>query len=188
MSYEGDSPHHERDFQILQEILRRGMPNPKLEDRKALLEAHPELRRRINFEPLRQIIDIVSFKCVHRSSIARDQAIEGSDIDGGLVVLREPVGQEAEMAFIEELRAQGFDVYHPSEAAAAKAAFDQAIEHGLKYNDPEFDGLNHAHNVTEMNQVVFMPEEELRNTDMLNGYGKTYMFGYTIPEIPVLPE
>ena len=60
---------YEDEFRELKDIFQRGMPNPKLEERRALLTEHPELRLRINLDPLRLIIDFAAFKCMPGSSI-----------------------------------------------------------------------------------------------------------------------
>ena len=60
---------------------------------------------------LKNVLDFVHFFCVRDSSVMRDQAINGSDIDGGVVVVRER-NRSKEDAFLEELRNQGFNVSH----------------------------------------------------------------------------
>jgi hypothetical protein len=166
-------------------IFRRGMPNPKIPGRTRLLEEHPELRLRVNLAPLRDIIDFVMFKCVRGSSIARDQAIHGSDIDGGLVVLREPTERDVEMAFIDELRTQGFDVYHPSEAEAANAAREEAVASGMiSDNWAAFKDISMVSTVRGLNRIEFIPEDVLQAADPYTTPGRTYVGGYTIPNYP----
>jgi hypothetical protein len=172
---------YERAYGEFASHFRHGMPNPKLAGRRALLAAHPELRVRVDTEPLRRIIGYAAFKCVNGSSIARDEAIRGSDIDGGLVVLREPTSLDTEMMFIDELRRQGFNVYHSAEAAAANTDFEAAIARGMLSSDPaRFDALNHAHNEKDLNRINFMTEDILRAASPFANPGKTYWYGYEI--------
>ena len=174
---------YEDEFRELKDIFQRGMPNPKQEERRALLTEHPELRLRINLDPLRLIIDFAAFKCMPGSSIARDEAIMGSDIDGGLVVLRRPTHVESEIAFVDELRAQGFNVYHPTEAAAAEVACEEGLARGIIRTDwAGYKKLNHAYVERDLNKIVFVTEEELQAADPFRPPGKTYFYGYSIPE------
>lgn len=67
---------------------------------------------RVNTQPLKEIVDYDLFRCAPTSSVARDKAISGSDIDGAVVVTREAITLETQHAFLEELRRQGFSIYH----------------------------------------------------------------------------
>lgn len=49
-------------------------------------------------------------------SIGRKQAKVGSDIDRALVVTNEPVPPQKQVAFVEELRRQGFSAFTVDEA------------------------------------------------------------------------
>lgn len=88
---------------------------PKVEQRRLHLATYPGDRIRINYPRLKSVIDYADFKCSPLSSIARDEAIKGSDIDGGLIILKEPVSKDAQLAFVRELRTQGFSAYLESE-------------------------------------------------------------------------
>ncbi len=164
------------------DIFYGGMPNPKIEERRALLAAHPELRLRVDPDPLCGIIPFAAFKCAPGSSVARDEAIQGSDIDGGLVVSHQPTSAEAEIAFIDELRAQGFEVYHPSEVSAANAAYEDALARGAE--PTEYDQLRSNRIDLDLKRVDFIPEDELRSADPFGHPGSTYKYGYTIAECP----
>lgn len=84
-------------------------------ERRALLKEHPELRIRVNTKKLREIIDFADFRCDINCSVARDEAITGSDIDNGTVYTSRPTIKEQEIIFVQELRNQGFTAYHPQE-------------------------------------------------------------------------
>lgn len=134
----------------------------KIAERKQLLRERPELKLRCDTARLKNIIDCIDFKCHPRCSLARDEAIKGSDIDGGVVIVKEKIGMEKEMEFVEELRHQGFDVYHPSEHEAADREFEQWKK------DPHYDSLAKktsdliAHKVvTESRMIRFVTKEEM---------------------------
>jgi hypothetical protein len=175
------STRYENAFGEFASIFRHGIPNPKLEERRALLAEHPELRLRVNLEPLRCIIDFAAFKCVGGSSVARDEAIQGSDIDCGLVVLHEPTAVESEIAFVSELRAQGFDAYHPTEVATAKAAYEEGVARGVVSTDwGEYQRLNHEYTRRDLSRIDFIAEDVLRDASPFVPPGKTYAYGYSI--------
>lgn len=98
----------------------------KVSERKKLLAVHPELCRRIDTNRLKAILDYTDFRCHPKCSIARDEAIEGSDIDVGVVVLKERGPEQKELEFVEELRRQGFTVYHQREYEAIEEQFRNA--------------------------------------------------------------
>ena len=97
----------------------------KIEERTKLLQKHPELRIKINIKPLRQLVDFLEFKCVTDSSIARDLAIKGSDIDCGLVVSKDEVSVEKRLTFVSTLREQGFSAYDISEYTEAERELER---------------------------------------------------------------
>lgn len=131
----------ERDFQIVttkratiiyqfEKEAPNNIPNPSIDfekdkpqqearakriQRRELLKKHPEFRIRIDTSRLRTIIPYTSFKCSPLSSIAEDLAIKGSDIDGGIIVTDFATSLTDELAFIRELRNQGFTAYHEVE-------------------------------------------------------------------------
>lgn len=109
-----------------QQLMTMPFNTEKAIEREKLLNENPELRIRIDTSQLRPIIDYIAFKCHPRSSIARDMAIKDSDIDSGLVILREEASMEQQLAFIEELRRQGFKASHPSEAEELRRQVDEA--------------------------------------------------------------
>lgn len=111
-----DIPMIERRRRTFYDALVNGVVNVKKNASRAeLLRQRPELRRRVDLEACRRVIDFKDFRVSPRCSIARDQAIEGSDLDGGVVVVTETVSENQEYAFIEELRKQGFAACHVSE-------------------------------------------------------------------------
>lgn len=107
----------------------------KEKERKMLLDKYPDLRRRVQTEKLKEIVDYEYFKCVWGSSVAKDLAIEGSDIDGGVVVTDREVSEEERLAFVLELRNQGFSAYDITEAREAKRAVDQAVKNEIEQFD-----------------------------------------------------
>lgn len=114
------------------DMLMESMSNPyKVSERENLLQDHPEYRLTVDTEKLKVIIDYDDFKCHPKCSIAKNRAIKGSDIDAGVVVLKEPVSEETELAFIEELRRQGFEVYHQKEYEASKEEYERTNDLSL---------------------------------------------------------
>lgn len=107
---------------LLQDMIRRSsLPechtNPaKRKAREILLNVHPEEMIRIDKEKLRRVMpQLYQVRCNTKSSIVEDLAIKGSDIDGGIVITEGDTDFDTQMEFINELRRQGFIVYHPSE-------------------------------------------------------------------------
>lgn len=96
-------------------LMRMPFDVKKVREREQLFRNNPKLRIRINIQRIKSIIDYIDFKCHPNSSVAWNQAIKRSDIDLGLVVLREKTTTEQELEFIKELRDQGFSVYHQKE-------------------------------------------------------------------------
>ena len=158
------------------------MPNPKIPGRQALLAAHPELRRRVRLEPLREIIDFVDFRCARRCSIARDEAIPGSDIDAGLVITREPTTFEQQLAFLAELRLQGFTVSHPQEVADAEAVRDTTSVLGPGGRNYEWDVLNHRHTELFFSCIDFWTKADMQTPDHTRELILTYNANYSIPD------
>jgi hypothetical protein len=87
----------------------------KTQQRNTLLSREPGRRITVNTERLRSVAPYISLLCSPACSIAKGRAIVGSDIDYGLVVLDESIGQKQELAFVQELRDQGFNVEHADE-------------------------------------------------------------------------
>ena len=81
--------------------------------------------------------------CARGSSVASNLAVEGSDIDGGLVVLSKQVDESRQLEFINELRRQGFRVYHSSEVEEARRAWEKA---DTDYREKEID-------ISELNKL-----------------------------------
>jgi predicted nucleotidyltransferase len=128
----------------------------KVIERRKLLAAHPELRRSIDTGKLKEVIDYVEFKCHPKSSVARGEAIEGSDIDVGVVVLRDRVLEQQELAFVEELRKQGFTAYHQKEYEDLEKQYrnTEVLEERLK--------LIPEKTIRELDRIHFYTEDELK--------------------------
>ncbi len=94
-------------------------------ERAGLLQENPNLRIVVQAGPLREIINFIDFRCNPSSSVARNEAIAGSDIDGGIVITEDKQQIGKEIAFIEELRKQGFDAYHQREVADIKKRLEE---------------------------------------------------------------
>jgi hypothetical protein len=146
--------------------------------RKNLLEVRQDLHRRVDTSRLRKIIDYSAFKCDPLSSVARNVAIVGSDINAGLVVLHEETPVETQMEFIGELRAQGFEVYHGIEALEYRKRYNDAPS-SLDWID-RLDLLCQA-TAAESNQIDFIEESILlaRGSELGTVYQK-YISGFTI--------
>jgi hypothetical protein len=127
----------------------------KMWERTRLLAEQPHLRRRIATASLRQIIDFVDFRCHPQCSVARDEAIAGSDIDCGLVITAEPTGTDEQLAFVGELRQQGFEAYHPVEFENVDTQYNQMVAAGVSYFDPSYQELFTAHMAREFGQIHF---------------------------------
>jgi len=84
----------------------------KMTQRTKWLEKHPQDRITIDQKPLQEIIPYEVFLCHPDCSVARNEAINGSDIDAGLVITKMPVSLQEKHLFIEELKKQGFNAYY----------------------------------------------------------------------------
>lgn len=155
----------------------------KIAERTALLQAHPELVRRIAIPPLRQIIEFEDFKCHWNSSIARDQVIEGSDIDLGLVVMQDRVTAEKEHAFVEELREQGFTAYDSREVAEAKVAKLES----LGEMDPDIKVMFANIVSQDLARIDFMTVADLETGKGTNNQRAVYKLGYSMLRWTISP-
>jgi hypothetical protein len=161
-----DSELLQRAKTIVDSTAPTGSTLAKQEERKTLLAQRPDLKLRIDAAPLRQIINFVDFKCSPYSSIARDEAIVGSDIDGGVVVSKDQTTPDQELSFVKALRAQGFEAYHEIEVAEAEQRVDEELEaeqHKLfsDVSKPLRDLMRKA-SLMDMSKIVFYSEEALR--------------------------
>lgn len=85
----------------------------KMEDRLQLLNKSPELRLSLNLHNINRIIgknNKFEFLCHPDCSVARNQAIKGSDIDCAMIVTDFDLTLEQKNAIIVDLQQQGFDV------------------------------------------------------------------------------
>jgi hypothetical protein len=151
---------------IVESTAPTGSTLAKQAERKALLAQRPELKLRIDAAPLRQIINYVDFKCSPFSSIARDEAIVGSDIDGGVVVTADQTTRDQELSFVKALRAQGFEAYHEIEVAEAHQRVDEGLEteqYKLFSNlSQSLRDLIRKASLMDSSKIVFYNEEALR--------------------------
>jgi len=153
----------------------------KMEDRKTLLEKSPESRQSINTRKLKQVIDYVDFKCHPECSIARDEAVQGSDIDGGLVVLSERVGVDRELEFVQELRNQGFEASHKTEVEAAQNQVE-AAKSRISAASKEFRELKDKEVSTHSSEIRFYTKTELEAMEFepLDNLVIIYVAGHSI--------
>lgn len=128
----------------------------KMAKRASLLVEHPELRRRIDTTLLKDVVNYEVFKCHPDCSVARDQAVDGSDIDGGIVVTKEPVPPELQQEFVDRLRLMGFSCYSQAE----KDGFDATDMQSL---DPEKQALLRGLRIDARNELIsFVTTEQVQ--------------------------
>ena len=160
----------------------------KIEERTKLLQKHPELRLKINIKPLRELVDFLEFKCVTDSSIARDLAIKGSDIDGGLVVSKDEVSVIKRLAFVSTLREQGFSAYDISEYTEAERELERFTRkrNGQYTTQEDFETLHKlvGNKVqAECSLIRFFSKDEIedfKNNGFPNEGLRSAYFGYSI--------
>lgn len=152
----------------------------KMEERARLLAEQPDLRRRIDTAPLRALIDYVTFNCHPQCSIARDEAIAGSDIDGGLVVLNGPVSSKIQLVFINELRRQGFRACHPLETQEAIERYNTAVAEKIDYRSEAFEGLLRQKLDRERDIIQFIEQSELGALPGDGMINDIYLAGFSI--------
>jgi hypothetical protein len=109
----------------------------KIALRSQELALHPERRIAIDVDPLKAIIDYDEFLCHPDCSIARNEAVNGSDIDIGLVVLDKVAPAADQLRFINALRSQGFSVYHEIEVEAGGDVLSRLVSNGAGVLSPE---------------------------------------------------
>src|SRR3989344_9131373 len=87
------SENHDLLFQIAVKDLgfddQRYYDTEKKTGRKLLLSQYPEKRIHLNTQTLKQIIPYTHFMCYPYSSVTEGLSIDGSDIDGAIVVAEE---------------------------------------------------------------------------------------------------
>ena len=79
------------------------------------LAQNPDVRIRIGTSFLKAVVNYDVFKCYPDCSVGRDESIEGSDIDGRIVVTKEPISSEAQQEFVYRLRLMDFSCYIQAE-------------------------------------------------------------------------
>jgi hypothetical protein len=104
----------------------------KMALRTEYLEQNPDKRIRIDTSLLKDVVKYDIFKCHPDCSVGRDESIVGSDIDGGIVVTKEPVSPEAQQEFVDRLRLMGFSCYSQAELDGFDSVDDTTIEDSEK--------------------------------------------------------
>ena len=105
----------------------------KMKARVTLLTAQPSKKLTVDTGILKGITSFDEFLCHAECSIARGEAIEGSDIDMGLVVSKTPIPSRQQVALVAELRAQGFVVFHPSELHRGDPSYPEKALQVIKF-------------------------------------------------------
>lgn len=146
----------------------------KIAARRKLLCEQPYLRIWVDEERLRAIIPYELFYCHPTCSIARKEAIVGSDIDKGLVVVPEGTTIDQECAFVRELRSQGFNTYHQVEYEAAYARWRENPD-----GAPIFEGLERIHFATRA-ALQKMKSEAMATRKTGNWQLLIYLAGYPV--------
>jgi hypothetical protein len=158
------------------------------EERKKLLENRPNLRISINTDDLKRIINYSMFKCARDSSVARNEAIMGSDIDGGLVITDKKISRRQRLSFINELRSMGFSVYDISEYQQAERTLTNFVKQCRGSFNPE--QLNKLHELVsqkvdaQCGLIHFFSEAEIKKFKIFGfpetGIKQIYFHGYSI--------
>lgn len=102
------------------DILSETMRNfDKMNVRQELLSESPELKKSLSMDNIRYILNSAPFEflCHPDCSIARDQAIAGSDIDGALIITDDTLTQEQRLSIVQDLQNQRFDVTNDPQSA-----------------------------------------------------------------------
>lgn len=147
----------------------------KVTEREKLLAEHPELRISIDTQPLRKIVDYQAFKCARGCSIPNDLAINGSDIDGGLVITQKQTELKQRIAFVDELRRQGFSAYDESEyERAVKEEEEFAAQKKGNYSD--LKDRETLHRLIENKTQALMAMIRFYTVDQIEEFIKTRNF------------
>lgn len=150
--------------------------------RKKLLQQKPSLINKIITNKLKIIINYLEFKCGKNSSVARNEAIKGSDIDGGLVICKKPINAVKRLLFVKELRRQGFEAYCVDEYEKALIKVKK-IE--LSQNENLYHKLLKHIDHVRSNMVRFYTEKEVKKYKKTNKFpdaifAQVYLFGELI--------
>ncbi len=176
-------------MKVNQELLSLSLKNlngtirdrQKMADRVKFLSEHPEAKRRIDTRKLRQIIDYQDFKCHPQCSVAKDQAVVGSDIDGAIVVLKSETSIQQQISFVEELRKQGFSAFHQSEVQVRKQQLDEAEAKGIRLSEGLLE-LSRKYIKADNAEIKFYTTSQLEEmkTKPLDSPVMIYVAGYSI--------
>ncbi len=134
----------------------------KMAKRFEYLKEHPEDKIHIRTKNLKEIVDFNSFWCHPDCSVGRNQAVRGSDIDGGIVVTNQPTTPEERQLFVNELRLQGFSCFTPEEKADLAA-----IEESGNYAEAGFKNkydIIEASSKARLETINFMSVKEVHDT------------------------
>jgi hypothetical protein len=127
--------------------------------RQRFLAENPEARIEIDTQELYQILQIdYVMKCARDSSVARGQAIQGSDIDGAVIITEKEVPPDTQDRITSSLKAKGFSVTYPHEVQKAEELVNKTII-GTESLEAS---INTA--VINANQVKFYTLHEIKST------------------------
>lgn len=133
----------------------------KIYERKALLAAHPELRLQLDFAPIIDLVPNFRLQCAPYSSVARGEAIPGSDIDGGVFITPTPLSVEEQLRVVQAIRNQGFSVCHPHEVVTLGHSRFDAISFRTNSELEEIlsnEGLTHDTEIYLVGPILFPPK------------------------------
>ena len=127
----GVSPAHQQECEGIMSASVRDYA--KMKARVELLAAHPGRKATIDTCALKGIAGFDEFLCHSECSVARGEAVAGSDIDMALIVSRSPIGLNQQVALARELRSQGFVGYHSSELSHRDPAYPEKMLQVIKF-------------------------------------------------------
>lgn len=94
--------------------------------KERIFEANPSARLQVDTARLREIVDFEEIKVARNSSIAKGNAMQGSDLDDGLVITTDVVSEKTQERFVQELKNQGFITYTTRQYLRAEEANEQS--------------------------------------------------------------
>ena len=127
----GVSPAHQQECEGIMSASVRDYA--KMKARVELLAANPGRKATIDTCALKGIAGFDEFLCHSECSVARGEAVAGSDIDMALIVSKSPIGLSEQVALVRELRAQGFVGYHSSELSHRDPAYPEKMLQIIKF-------------------------------------------------------
>ena len=112
---------------------------------------------------MRSILPFREIKCHVNSSVAHGIAVresvwtEASDIDGGVVIIDTQPSEQQIHLFLEELKAEGFDVYSKAEADALQSESNSCQDKRTDTWREIYRRAIHA----RYNQIDFLTQEQV---------------------------